>query len=76
MGWTHGLSERRDYRKDLRQRSKKVAENEEDHSYGRIVSREIRERQRRKKSGGEKVNNGDQRIHVTHTLQTYSRTAA
>ena len=38
MGWTHGQGERRDYRKDLRQRSKKVAENEEDHGEdGRTV---------------------------------------
>ena len=32
MGWTHGQNKMRDYRKDLRQRSKTVAENEEDHS--------------------------------------------
>ena len=32
MGWTHGQNITRYYRKDLMQRSKKVAENEEDHS--------------------------------------------
>ena len=32
MGWTHGQNIMRYYRKDLMQRSKKVAENKEDHS--------------------------------------------
>ena len=47
------------YRKDPRQRSKKVPENEEDHSKdGRTGGREVRERQRSEQSGEKRPTTG------------------